>query len=291
MELLLGGYERWGILLGLYPELENMENAEMFSQWIEEHPGLINPTTDKPFSEEDWVDHNAYYKYLQLVGNKHENKNEAHTEQHKENHSEQSHHQDEHYHPVYIEENDPRIQAPVIPLISIPTPSHSYSATPEPLLGGNSGSGGSNGSGGPPPRRRRIPGMNGSNGLKNLASTGRNAIQAGQKLASVGGFLAANIVPISIVVLLLLLLVLIFAMSGDGEDSESTIPVTINKSGPTEVANGAEITYTINASYPGTADDICRAPARPRAHAQKSRARGYPEDAGRAARCPRHLAP
>lgn len=63
------------------------------------------------------------------------------------------------------------------------------------------------------------------------------------------------IVGIALLILFLIIFFIIGLLS-DGELSSSDSLVSISKSGPTQVDNGSSITYSISASYNGTADDV-----------------------------------
>lgn len=66
-------------------------------------------------------------------------------------------------------------------------------------------------------------------------------------------------IPILVILLLLVLVLLIMLGGGDSavDDLEpGQIPVTISKTGPSDVANSEAIAYTIQASYAGVADDV-----------------------------------
>ena len=61
-------YERWRYLSDEHPELrESITTHEQFNEWLLIHPGLLHPTTGKPVIFEDWIDHNTYLNYLELL--------------------------------------------------------------------------------------------------------------------------------------------------------------------------------------------------------------------------------
>jgi hypothetical protein len=107
----------------------------------------------------------------------------------------------------------------------------------------------------------------GTNMVKNAAkNAGKKAVSAAEKQAAKLATQAASRIVLTphfwigvliLLVIILFIALIIYLFSGSDENIDEKLPeVVIVKSGPTSVANGEKIAYTLYVEYPGPADNI-----------------------------------